>query len=172
MSDNESVELPPQEEEKPVAPTKSTKPKGSKRPATEERLEILRKAREKAAEVRKEKARVRQAEKAMKQDAFNERKKKADAYLAGKTDKLPTKKKEQIFSREASEDEEEIEYVKKPKKKSTKKPKKKVVYITDSESEEEEQVVRVKKSKVRPTPTPPPTPQSFYDPITARTIML
>jgi len=174
MSDTESVELPP-EEEQPTPPVKTTKQKGSKRPATEERLEILRKAREKAAVVRKEKARVRQAEKQMKTDAFNARKKVADDYLAGKTAKLEepkkTKKSERIFSREASEDEEEIEYVKK-KKKPTKKPKKKVVYISESESEEEEQIIRVKKNKVKPAPTPPPTPSSYYDPITGNTYIL
>ena len=114
------------------------KPKKTRSP---EQLEVLKKAREKALQIRKENAKLRKAEKDIekekKDNDLKERKAKVAEHTRGAE----------------IETEEVIVKQKKPLKK------KKIIYVQESESESEDEIVIVKKRErtrgVRPTTVAP-----------------
>ena len=101
------------------------KPKKVRSP---EQLEVLKKAREKALEIRRENAKLRRAEKEIqrreKENKLNDRKEKVAKYEQETVAKAPRikKKKKVVYESESSESEEE-EVVPKKKKKKPKEPK-------------------------------------------------
>ena len=137
-------------------------PKKTKTPRSQEQLQVLAAAREKAYAVRAENKALRDQEKQMEKDikeqAKQERMAKVKAHQ--QTKKKPVKLLvEEEYLSESSE-EEEIIVKKRPKVKAKPKKKKKVrvVYETDSEEElVEEAPIPIRRTSV---PTPP-TPQQI-----------
>ena len=139
-------------------------PKKTKTPRSQEQLQVLAAAREKAYAVRAENKALRDQEKQMEKDikeqAKQERMAKVKAHQ--QTKKKPVKPEvlvEEEYLSESSE-EEEIIVKKRPKVKAKPKKKKKVrvVYETDSEEElVEEAPITIRRTSV---PTPP-TPQQI-----------
>lgn len=110
-----------------------------KKTRTPEQLEVLSKAREKALEIRKENAKLRQAEKQIEKD------KKSKEILARKqkVEEYNNPKEEPIPEPEIVVEKETIKRIVKPKKEK----KKKIIYVEESSESEEEEIVYVKKSK-------------------------
>jgi len=166
--ENQELEIP---DEEPVPEVKKGK-KGMRRsvPATPERLEILRLARIKALEVRKQKA-IETGKGALReekrQNALNNRKKAEDDMNA----KIEAEVQKRLSNLGISNQMDKIDELVEAKFKAlqvskTEEPparrKKKVVYETDSDTDTE---VYVKKKSVRPPPEPAPVqqPNQFMD---------
>ena len=127
----------------------------TKKTRTPEQLEVLSKAREKALQIRKENAKLRQAEKQIEKD------KKSKELMMRKQ-----KVAEYNNPKEISEPEPEPEPPKEIKRISKefqkkKEKKKKIIYVEESSESEEEEIVYVKKSKpkARELPQQPLEPQ-------------
>ena len=123
-------------------PTQEEKKIKVKKPRTPEQLEVLANARKKALEIRRENAKLRQAEKDIEKDKKNRelatRKQKVEEYERDRAAGPP------------------------PTPASTPEPKKdrkkKIVYVEESESESESEEVIVKVKKRTPVPVSAPAP--------------
>ena len=115
----------------------------TKKTRTPEQLEVLSKAREKALQIRKENAKLRQAEKQIEKD------KKSKELLARKQKVEEYNNPKETPEPEPVEIEPETPKVVKriTKEKPKKEKKKKIIYVEESSESEEEEIVYVKKSK-------------------------
>ena len=157
MSDTEDLEVP----------AEPLKPEKKKKVMTEEMLEKLKVAREKAAQVK----RAAKLEKdKVQQDLVAKEKEKRLAKMKDKVEKQYIDLDEKPVSKEPLE--EQVEVMKKPKK-----PKKKVVIMhdssdSDSDNDSHTQVIYIPKKKSNKSkepkevaPPPPPPPHQFgYNP--------
>jgi hypothetical protein len=157
MSDTEDLEVP----------AEPLKPEKKKKVMTEEMLEKLKVAREKAAQVK----RAAKLEKdKVQQDLVAKEKEKRLAKMKDKVEKQYIDLDEKPAPKEPLE--EQLEVIKKPKK-----PKKKVVIMhnssdSDSDSDSQTQVIYIPKKKSNKSkepkevaPPPPPQPHQFgYNP--------
>ena len=157
MSDTEDLEVP----------AEPLKPEKKKKVMTEEMLENLKVAREKAAQVK----RAAKLEKdKVQQDLVAKEKEKRLAKMKDKVEKQYIDLDEKPVSKEPLE--EQVEVMKKPKK-----PKKKVVIMhdssdSDSDNDSHTQVIYIPKKKSNKSkepkevaPPPPPQPHQFgYNP--------
>ena len=113
----------------------------TKKTRTPEQLEVLSKAREKALQIRKENAKLRQAEKQIEKDKKSKelmmRKQKVAEYNSPKEISDPEPEPEPP---------KEIKRISKEFQKKKEK-KKKIIYVEESSESEEEEIVYVKKSK-------------------------
>ena len=127
----------------------------TKKTRTPEQLEVLSKAREKALQIRKENAKLRQAEKQIEKDKKSKelmmRKQKVAEYNSPKEISDPEPEPEPP---------KEIKRISKEFQKKKEK-KKKIIYVEESSESEEEEIVYVKKSKpkARELPQQPLEPQ-------------
>ena len=130
----------------------------TKKTRTPEQLEVLSKAREKALQIRKENAKLRQAEKQIEKD------KKSKELMMRKQKVAEYNNPKEISEPEPEPEPKEIKRISKEFQKKVeikKEKKKKIIYVEESSESEEEEIVYVKKSKpkARELPQQPLEPQ-------------
>ena len=133
----------------------------TKKTRTPEQLEVLAKAREKALQIRKENAKLRQAEKQIEKDKKSKelmmRKQKVEEYNNPKEISEPEPEPEPKEIKRISKEFQKKVEIKKEKKK-------KIIYVEESSESEEEEIVYVKKSKPKAHKEQPLEPQGVEKP--------